>query len=151
MKKTLLSTLLLSLSLYAGPTAGQPFPATTLEDQFEKQHTVSKTDTIVMVSFERDVSSVVNDFLNAQKKGFLADNNAKYISDISAMPKIITKMFALPKMRDYNYPLMLNYEDDFEKGFDKQEGKLTVYRLNAGVVEAVEFIDPAKVNELFAK
>ncbi|MDX1296463.1 MAG: hypothetical protein R3302_09345 [Sulfurimonadaceae bacterium] len=149
--KAIVTALFLFAAAHAGVTAGSNFPSLILEDQFEKKHKVTAEDTIVMMSFERDVSSAVNDFLNAQPKGFLAANNAKYVSDISAMPGIITKMFALPKMRDYNYALMLNYEDEFAAKFDKQEGKLTVYRLNAGVVEAVEFIDPAKVNELFSK
>lgn len=147
--KSFLALIALGASLFAGLTVGQPFPKTVLEDQFEKEQQVLATDTLVLVSFERDVSSAVNDFLNAQSKTFLADHNTKYISDISGMPGIISKLFALPKMRDYNYSLMLNRDDDFKEKFDAQEGKLTVYTLKEGAVVSVTFIDPTKVAELF--
>ncbi|MEJ2501443.1 MAG: FAD/FMN-containing dehydrogenase, partial [Campylobacterales bacterium] len=139
--KTLFALITLAASLFAGIPAGNAFPATTLEDQFEKRHSVSAEDRIVLVSFERDVSNAVNAFLQKQPKGFLKVHNAKYIADISAMPTIVSKLFALPKMRDYHYPVLLNYDDGFEKRFDKKEGKLTVYRLQAGMVVSVEFVD----------
>ena len=81
----------------------------------------------------------------------MEEHHAKYISDISGMPGIISRMFALPKMRDYNYVLMLNREDDFAEKFDQKEEKLTVYTLKEGVVKSVEFIDPTKVSDLFAQ
>lgn len=40
---------------------------------------------------------------------------------------------------------MMNREDGFKENYTVSEGKLTVYRLNAGVVESVAFIDPVKV------
>ncbi|MEJ2468024.1 MAG: hypothetical protein P8Y51_02950 [Campylobacterales bacterium] len=97
--KTLFALITLAASLFAGIPAGNAFPATTLEDQFEKRHSVSAEDRIVLVSFERDVSNAVNAFLQKQPKGFLKVHNAKYIADISAMPTIVSKLFALPKIR----------------------------------------------------
>jgi hypothetical protein len=47
--------------------------------------------------------------------------------------------------------VLLNYDDGFEKRFDKKEGKLTVYRLQAGMVVSVEFVDGGKVAEVFGK
>jgi hypothetical protein len=149
--KQIFALMALAVSLFAGLSAGSSFPATTLDDQFEKRHTVSAEDRIVLISFERDVSNAVNAFLEKQPRGFLKVHNAKYIADISAMPTIISKLFALPKMRDYHYPVLLNYDEGFEKRFNKKEGKLTVYRLQAGMVVAVEFVDGGKIAEVFSK
>jgi len=148
--KTLFALIALAASLFAGISARNHFPAVTLEDQFEKHHTVSAEDRIVLVSFERDVSGAVNAFLQKQPKGFLKVHNAKYIADISAMPTLVSRLFALPKMRDYRYPVMLNYDENFEKRFDKREGKLTVYRLQAGMVISVEFVNGGAIGRIFA-
>ena len=140
---------LFSVSLYAELKTGQPFPEITLEDQFGDQHSISKTDKLVLMSFDREVSDAVHEFLNQQPKDFLRKNNTRYISDISAMPGIITRIFALPKMRDYNYSLMLNSEENFKERFNVQEEKLTVYKLNAGMIESIAFIDGNAVSHLF--
>ncbi len=144
----LITLSLFSVSLHAELKTGQPFPAITLEDQFGHQHSISKTDRLVLISFDRDVSDAVHEYLNQQPKAFLRQNNTRYISDISAMPGIITRMFALPKMRDYNYSVMLNNDEDFKSRFNAREKKLTVYKLNAGMIQSIEFIDGNAVSHL---
>lgn len=147
----ILSSAVFASSLVTALEVGQAFPKLTLEDQFGEAHEIGQTDTLVIASFYRDVSEQIHEFLNEQPKSFLDDNQTKYISDISKMPGIITKMFALPKMREYNYKFMLNREDDFKDSYDTEEGKLTVYRLNNGVVESIDFIAPDLVSSLFDK
>jgi hypothetical protein len=147
--KNIFTLLALAVSLFAGVNAGQPFPGLTLEDQFKKSHTITPETQTVLISFERAVSKSFTAFMEQQPKGFLAENNTLFISDISAMPTLISKMFGLPKMQKYNYTVLLNYDDAFEKQFDKQEGKLTLYRLKGGKVTSVEFIAPEKLPELF--
>jgi len=148
--KKIIALIALAAALLAGVPVGQPFPATTLEDPFGASHTVNTADGMILISFERAVSEEVNAFLKAQPKGFLRAHNATYIADISAMPKIISKLFALPKMRDYNYTLLLNYDEAFKKRLDRKEGKLTLYRLKDGNVVALEFIGADRLAEQFA-
>ena len=144
-----LTLLLFSVSSRAELKIDQPFPGITLKDQFGDQHSIKKSDKLVLISFEREVSDAVHEFLNQQHKSFLPENNTRYISDISAMPGIITRMFALPKMREYNYTLMLNSKENFKERFNVQTMKLTVYKLNAGTIESIEFIDGNAVSRLF--
>lgn len=148
--KSIFALTALAASLFAGLSVGEPFPATTLEDQFEKRHTVTAEERMVLISFERDVSDAVNAFMKRQPKGLFADHRAKYIADISTMPTIISTLFALPKMRGYHYPVMLNLDEGFEKRFDKEEGKLTVYRLKAGKVTSVDFVESSEIATVFA-
>ena len=148
--RALFAVVALVFPLFAGVSVGQPFPPTTLEDQFGEPHTVG-ADRLVLISFERAVSDEANAFLKQQPKGFLTENGVVYIADISAMPAIISKLFALPKMRGYPYPILLNRDEEFEKGFDKKKEKLTVYRLQGGNVIAVDFIDADKLRELFTE
>lgn len=132
------------------PKVGETFPEITLEDQFGDEQTIRNTDRLVIVSFERDVSEQVHSYLERQAEDFLVVNNARYISDISAMPGIITSLFALPKMRDYKYSLMLNRDEAMKHACHLREGKLTVYHLNAGIIERIEFIPASSVGNLFS-
>ncbi|MHA7809802.1 MAG: hypothetical protein ACX933_08360 [Marinobacter adhaerens] len=145
----LLSLSLFSPLIYAGVAVGDPFPRLTLEDQFGNEHTVSVEDRLIIMAFDMDASDSLHDFLSQQEKDFLENNRTRYIADISGMPWLISKLFALPKMRDYNYAFMLNRDEDFKAEFESQEGRLTIYRLKQGVVESVELIDGSKPARLF--
>jgi hypothetical protein len=148
MKKLLLISILLTGSLFAGFKVGDTLPNITLEDQFEKSFTVEPSDTLLVMAFEKDISVVVNEFLKIQAEGFMAQYHMKYISDISTMPSFITSMFALPKMKKYPFSVML-INDEFGEQFDKEDGKVTVYRLKKNKVTALEFIDPKEIISIF--
>ncbi len=148
--KPLIALLMTALTLFAGVPAGQPFPETVLPDQFGTQQQVTASDRIVLISFEKGVSTAVNDYLQGKPKTFLTTHYAKFISDISPMPTLITKMFALPKMRDYGYPVLLIY-DDAGKAFEKKEGMLSVYRLESGTVVSVDFVAPSALATVFGE
>jgi len=148
MKKLLLISTFLTVSLFAGFKAGDDLPNITLNDQFEKPLKVESSDTMVIMAFEKDVSIEISKFLKAQSKGFMSQQHMKYISDISTMPSFITSMFALPKMKKYPFSVMLIH-DDFGKQFDRQEGKMTVYHLKNKKITALEFVDPKQLKALF--
>ena len=148
--KLLFASLILATSLLAFPKAGDPFPETVLPDQFGTQQRVTAGDKVVLISFEKGVSTAVNDYLQGKPKTFLTTHYAKFISDISPMPTLITKMFALPKMRDYGYPVLLIY-DDAGKGFEKKEGMLSLYRLENGAVVSVDFVSPDALATVFGE
>lgn len=119
-----------------------------LTDQFDKKHTVNSDVKTMIVSFEKGTSADLNDFLATKEKGFLEANNAVFIADISGMPSIITKIFALPKMKKYNYNILL-ITDEEDKRFLQQEEKLTVYKLNNGIVTSVQYITKEDIPSLF--
>ncbi len=119
-----------------------------LKDQFDKKHTVSSDVTTMIVSFEKDTSAGVNEFLSDKEKGFLENNNAVFIADISGMPSLITSFFALPKMKKYNYNILLIYDED-EKRFLKKEETLTVYKLENGVITSVNYVKKENISSIF--
>lgn len=148
--KSLFASLLLATSLFAGLQTDQYFPKTVLPDQYGTEQRVTGSDKIVLISFEKDVSVAINDYLKTKPKDFVYRHRVKYISDISPMPTVITKMFALPKMRDYKYPVLLIYDESGAK-YDKKEGMVTVYRLDNGILKSVDFIAPGALPTLFGE
>jgi hypothetical protein len=119
-----------------------------LADQFEKKHTVTSDVTTMIVSFEKDTSAGINEFLSTKEKGFLEANNAVFIADISGMPSLITSFFALPKMKKYNYNILLIYDEE-EKRFLKKEERLTVYKLENGVITSVQYVENKDIPTIF--
>ncbi|MBU1641774.1 hypothetical protein KKE54_00320 [bacterium] len=150
MKSLFLASLLFAVTLSADYKAGEKVPPITLPDQFGKEVTLRSDDTTLIMAFEKDASVGVNEYLKTKPSAFLAEHHTKYISDISAMPTIITKLFALPKMKDYPFSLMLIY-DDFGKQFNREKGKITVFQLRQGMIQSIGFISDKELPSLFAE
>lgn len=120
----------------------------TLNDQFDKTHTVNADTKTMIVSFEKSTSADINEFLSTKESGFLEKNNAVFIADISGMPSIITSLFALPKMKKYNYNILLIYDEE-DKRFLRQEERTTVYTLENGVIKSISYIQKEDLSTLF--
>lgn len=149
MKHLLLISLLLTATLWADFKVGDKLPDITLLDQFDKEFKVEASDTLLIMAFEKDISVTVNEYLKSKPAAFLADNHAKYISDISTMPSFITSMFALPKMKKYPFSVLL-IRDNFGEQFDRKQGRITVYHLKKNTVDSVQFITAEDLPTLFS-
>lgn len=144
-------TFILSISILKCEilSVNDKMPSFTLPDQFDKIHKIDKSLSTIIVSFDQNSLNVANDFLSKKDINFLKSHNCMLISDISSTPLIITKMFLIPKMRDYRYPILLIYDDKAEKFF-KKDNFLTIYNLTNGSVTNISFISKLKdINKLF--
>lgn len=140
MKKLFLSLLLISSALIsANLKVGDTIKPFYLINQFDEAVSVNSFEyNTLVISSEKDLSSHVNDFLQKQKKNFLEDHKALYISDIHAMPSIITSMLALPKMKKYPYEILLIYEEG-ENMFPVKEGYLTIVKMKENKITSITF------------
>jgi len=73
----------------------------------------------------------------------LSDADAVYIADISGMPKLIRRMFALPKMRKRGYPVLLDTEGTVCADFPGSEGHGTMIRLESSRIVEINHYDSA--------
>ncbi len=133
------------LSLMLGSLFAQTFEKNkaiehfSLPDQFNKMHTISKDIKTLIVSFEKDTGKMLNEFLASKPSDFLQKHHAAFIANISGMPSIITKLFALPKMRDYKHTILLIYDEN-DTRFIKKEEMSTVYKIENGVIKDILFV-----------
>lgn len=147
-KKFLLLTLF-ALFLNANSfEVNQNIGSFSLVNQFDEKQTVDSNIQTILVSFEKDTSADVNEFLKEKDKNFLKENNTVFIADISGMPSIITKLFALPKMKKYNYNILLIYDEE-DKRFVSQEEKLTLYKLENGVIKSISYVTKNDLGTIF--
>jgi hypothetical protein len=140
----MLTTALFSNSFDVNSTIG----SFELADQFENKQTVNADVKTIIFSAEKTTSAGLNEFLSSKEKGFLEKNNTVFIADISGMPSVISYLFALPKMKKYNYNVLLIQEED-DKRFSTKEEKLTVYKLENGIVKSVQYIDIKDIPAIF--
>ncbi|WP_375725076.1 hypothetical protein LXN10_06590 [Arcobacter sp. KX21116] len=149
MLKKLLLLPLFAIILYASSfEVNQNIGTFSLPNQFDEKQTIDSSITTILVSFEKGTGKDVNQFLASKDKDFLKNHHAVFIANISGMPSIITRMFALPKMRDYKHSVLLIYDDE-DKRFVSKDEKTTVYKLENGVIKSISFITKDDLEKTF--
>jgi hypothetical protein len=149
MVRILCIILFLSIGLFASSfKINEKITHFSLVNQFDEKQTVTDEIEILLVSFEKGTGADVNEFLANQKSDFLKEHHAIFIANISGMPMVITKMFALPKMRKYQHNILLIYDEN-DTRFQSKEGKTTLYRLKNGIIHNIEFITKDDLSAVF--
>ena len=133
--------LLLALPL-AGQAAsyatGSAMPAFSLEDQHGKKVSLQPDTRLVLFAADKAASDLANEVLGNEKEGVLERLQAVYLADISGMPALVTRMFALPAMRALPFPIGLAREASVLAELPRQKGTVSVIRLADGKVSSVE-------------
>ena len=111
---------------------GDILPVYTLYDQHGKKHILTEKTKYVALAFDMDVAKSINEDLTNKESGFLEKNKIFYVADISEMPQFVTLLFAGPKMKKYEFPIIWATEKDFKLDFPKEIKKLTIIELEKG-------------------
>lgn len=100
--------LALPLAVEAAPlSAGSAMPALSLNDQHDRPAPVSPSTRWVVFTAEKPASDMVSAVLAAEPAGVVDRLHLVYVADISGMPALVTRMFALPKLRELPFPIAL--------------------------------------------
>jgi len=118
----------------------------TLPDQFDKAHTLSNDTKILLLTFSKNISHTIRDFLKSQPADYLSSRNAFYVADISPMPTVIRNAFAMPDLKKSNYPVLLMYDKEIAEKFrnDDKKDLIMVVELNSKKIEKISFTKDAK-------
>ena len=144
MIKKFLFTIFLGLSAFANSlTVGSELPVLTVKDQFEKESTIDSKIKTVIFSATKEESNTIKEFLAAKEKDYLTNNNIAYVADITGMPSLISKFFAIPKMKDYNFSILLIDEDN-KALFPVEQDKITIMTLENSKITSIKFIKTAQ-------
>jgi len=103
----LLLLCLISASAMALET-GERLAPWTLLDQHDQAYTLDNQLQVLLVAQSMDAAKLVDAALQDKPKGYLEQRHAVFLADVSRMPKVIATLFALPKMRDYTYRILLD-------------------------------------------
>ena len=139
-RKLILSILFSTLVYSSSLKLNDKISNFSLTDQFDRIHTITSEVSTIVITFEKETLNSVNDFLSKKERDVLEKNNAIFIANISCLPNIFTRMFTLPKLRDYKYSILLIYDEKSAKFFEV-ENKITVYSIENGIVKDIKYLN----------
>lgn len=109
----------------------------TPQDEFIE---IPKDTQLIVIAFDKATGRLTNEYFSTLTKDYLQNNHIVYIADIHQIPSIIASLFVLPKMKEYKYTIYLNYDEEFEKEMPKEEEKITLLKIENGLVQDIVFI-----------
>ncbi|MDH0300910.1 MULTISPECIES: FAD/FMN-containing dehydrogenase [unclassified Pseudomonas] len=133
-----LAALLLSLLplLAHAVQPGEALAPWTLLDQHDQPYSLGPDTRILLVARDMDGAKLMKAALAERPKGYLEARHAAFVADIQRMPALISKLFAIPAMRDYSYRVLLDREGQVASRYAGAEGKVLWLTLDKGVLVA---------------
>lgn len=131
--------------------SAQTLTATQFQDANEQSLELNAQTQWVLLTSEKAAGKLVKESLNALELTDLQAMGGLYVADVSAMPGFITKMVAIPKMKDYAFKVAVVMESEQVAGWPKKEDFVTAMTLNNLNVESVEYFDSADALQAWLK
>jgi len=151
--KNLLLALLFSLSFIACSdevsvpvqskiVVGSSLAPLTLNDQFEKSHTVSADTQKIIFAFSKDMGHMSNEFFAKQDADYLAKHNAVFIADVSGAPSLIRSMFIMPGLKDFKHTVLVIEDKNVAASYriDTHKEKIMVLDVKDMVIEKINYV-----------
>lgn len=111
---------------------GDPVPTLALKDQHDKPARLPADLKQIVFAGDKAASDLAADWLDAQAADWLARTQRVYLADIHKMPGLVTRLIALPKLRDKRYPIILGREAGELTMFPLREKCVTLLPVAAG-------------------
>jgi hypothetical protein len=109
---------------------GERVEGFSLEDQHGVLRAVDADTRLVLFSRDMEGGDVLKEALADAPDGFLEARGAAYVADISRMPGLVTRLFALPSMRRRPYPMLLDREGEVTARLPGADGRATLIFLD---------------------
>jgi hypothetical protein len=135
MKRWILLGLALLAAAVRAVEPGERLAPWTLSDQFDQAYTLDDDLRILLVARSMDAAKLLDAALEGQAKGYLEARHALFVADISGMPGLIGKLFAIPAMRDYSYRVLLDREAQVVPQYAAPEQGVLWLQLERGVLQ----------------
>ncbi|WEK28215.1 MAG: FAD/FMN-containing dehydrogenase [Candidatus Pseudomonas phytovorans] len=113
---------------------GEKLAPWSLLDQHDQAYSLDTSTHILLVARDMDGAKLVKAALAEQPKGYLEARDAVFVADIQGMPALISKLFAIPAMRDYNYRVLLDRDGRVAGRYPGQDGQVQWLQVEQGVL-----------------
>ncbi|MDH0649827.1 FAD/FMN-containing dehydrogenase [Pseudomonas sp. GD03858] len=131
---------------------GEALASWTLLDQHDQPYSLGPDTRILLVARDMDAAKLMKAAMAKRPEGYLEARHAAFVADIQRMPVLISKLFAIPAMRDYGYRVLLDREGRVASRYDGAEGKVLWLALDNGVlVGRREYVDARALEEALAQ
>lgn len=140
--RSLLAALILLPALAGAETAtlrpGDTLPALKLNDQHEQPYAIPANTRVLLVTADKASGGLAHGVLKDIPQAEQERRGIVYVADVSGMPSLVTSMFALPKMRDYGYRIMIGMEPGQTAMLPRAADAVTLIELESGRIKSVE-------------
>ena len=125
-----------------GIVIGKKLAPFTLKDQFDKEHNLTSDVKKVIFAFTKPTGHIMKIYMGVRKPDYLTSRDILFIADISGMPSLIAKMFAIPDMKESKYPILLIKEKKNAIRFRNEEQKnaVMIISLDNKIIKSVKFV-----------
>lgn len=131
---------------------GESLKPFTLNDQHDQGFTLDANTKVLLAAGDMDGGKLVKAAVGEEPKGYLESRGAIFVADIQGMPSIISKLFAVPKMRDYSYRVVLDREGQVVPQYAVAEGQVLWLQLdNDKVVNKRSFSSAEELRKALAE
>ena len=141
---TVLVTLIAWSAIAADPhVAGETLPGMEIRDQHDRVHKIDASVRRILFTADMDAGGFVKEALAEDGAAMLERAGAVYVSNVSGMPALVRRIFAMPSLRRRPYPILLDVDGSLTARFPVQEGKATLLVLDALKLVRVEHLGSA--------
>jgi hypothetical protein len=141
--------LVLGLLLLAPLARSEPYAVGSLVEPFElaDQHgelrRVDAKQRVLLFTRDMDAGDVLKQALASDGPALLAAAGAAYVADVSQMPALVLRLFALPKMRQRPYPMLLDRDGSKTTRLPAEQGKITLLVLDSLRIVELRYLGTA--------
>ena len=122
----------------AALAVGQAFPSRAVKDQHDKPVVLPGQAKVIIYANSKAADEWINPVLAQFGADALSAHQVDYVSDISRMPGFISRMIALPQLRERSYPVVLLRDEAEVAGMPNPPKECVDWlRLHAGQVTAI--------------
>jgi hypothetical protein len=133
--------LLLSAAARAEPYAvGSTLEPLEFADQHDQIRTVDALLRALLFTRDMQAGDVLKQALAEDGAAQLERAGAVYVADVSGMPALVLRMFALPKLRQRPYPILLDRDGSQTARLPSQSGKVSLLVLDALRVKEIRYL-----------
>jgi hypothetical protein len=120
---------------------GDEMVAIVLDDQHEVSRSIDGGTRQVLFTRDMDAGDAV--------KAALAENGAKlldasgtvYLADISGMPGLVRRLFAMPGLRKREYSMVLDIEGEVTRRIPSEAGRATLVSLDRSKITSFAYLE----------
>ena len=118
----------------------EPF---TLQDQHGESRSVDASVKVILFSRDMKGGDVLKQGLADVAPEYLSGKKAVYVADISGMPRLIARIFAIPAMRKRPYSMLLDRDGEATVRLPDVEGQATLIFLDRLTVQRIVHVTEA--------
>jgi hypothetical protein len=123
---------------------GRRLEPIALPDQHGEPRTIDAPVRAVLFSRDMEGGGVLKDALGETGAGLLERSGAVYVADVSRMPALVRRLFALPSLRRRGYPILLDADGAATAEFPSQPKRGTLVMLEDLRVERIRHFESAE-------